>query len=66
MNYFRLQAAIFLAAEKAGKKWRELLQDSLKKWVPEFADLIKKKRRVTLEEDTTTVSLDMQVNPGMI
>ena len=50
-------------------KWREQLRDCLKKWEPEFADaadLIKKKRRVKLGEDTTVVSLDMQVDPGMI
>jgi hypothetical protein len=55
-----------LYSEKAGKKWREQLQDCLKKWEPEFADLIKKRRRVKLGEDTTAVSLDMQVDPGMI
>ena len=65
-NYFRMQAATFQAAEKAGKKWREQLRDCLKKWEPEFGDLIKKRRRMKLEEDTTAVSLDMQVDPGMI
>ncbi len=48
------------------KKRGEELRDCLKKWEPEFAALIKKKRRVALLEDTTVVSLVMQVDPGMI
>ena len=65
-NYFRVQVATLIAAENAGRMWREQLRDCLKKWEPEFAALIKKKRRVAVEEDNTAVSLEMQVDPGMI
>ena len=47
---FRTNVAILKAAAAAGKDWRAQLRDSLKKWEPEFEAIVKKKRRITLDD----------------
>ena len=65
MEVFRTNVAILKAAAAAGKDWRAQLRDSLKTWAPEFEALIKKKRRVGLE-DTTRMTLERQVDPDLL
>ena len=65
MEVFRTNVAILKAAAAAGKDWRAQLRDSLKTWAPEFEALIKKKRRVGIE-DTTRMTLERQVDPDLL
>ena len=65
MEVFRTNVAILKAAAAAGKDWRAQLRDSLKTRAPEFEALIKKKRRVGIE-DTTRMTLERQVDPDLL
>ena len=62
---FRSHVAILKAAAAAGKDWRAQLRDSLKKWEPEFEAIVKKKRRIG-GGDTTSMTMEMQVDPDLL
>jgi len=62
---FRSHVAILKAAAAEGKDWRAQLRDSLKKWEPEFEAIVKKKRRIG-GGDTTSMTMEMQVDPDLL
>ena len=63
---FRRHVVILKAAAAAGKDWRAQLRDSLKKWEPEFEAIVKKKRRITLDDAPVRSSMQMQVDPDLL
>jgi hypothetical protein len=62
---FRTHVAILKAATAAGKDWRAQLRDSLKMWEPEFEAIVKKKRRIGVD-DTSQMYIEMQVDPALL
>ena len=62
---FLTNVAILKAAAAAGKDWRAQLRDSLKKWEPEFEAIVKKKRRIGVD-DTSQMYIEMQVDPALL
>ena len=62
---FRTHVAILKAAAAAGKDWRAQLRDSLKMWEPEFEAIVKKKRRIGVD-DTSQMYIEMQVDPALL
>ncbi len=62
---FQYNLSVLKAAAAAGKDWRGQLQNSLKKWEPEFFATTRKKRRIGGSDELGMLSQAMQVDPAM-